>query len=99
MLRRRPTRSANDLITSKKRRPLSEPPRTNYAAEPLEDRMLLVGNLHINEVYLTTANGTPITSVAAGDVVYMQAEFTTTGLAPSASYDIDMKIHNEHRIV
>ena len=67
--------------------------------ERLEPRTLLAGNLRITDFYVTDSSGNELTSVAAGQVVYLQAEFQTTGLAANASYDVQMKIVNEIRSV
>ena len=69
-------------------------PRASYMAEPLEDRTLLA-NLHINDVYVADRNGVELTSIAAGEVVYLQVEFSTTDLPASANYTVDVTLNGQ----
>src|SRR5687767_8250728 len=65
-----------------------------YRAEPLEPRTLLA-NLHILDAYVADGNGAPLTSVAAGEVVYLQVEYQTTDLPAGSSYAIAFSINGD----
>ena len=55
--------------------------------ESLESRFLLA-NIHFTDAYFVDANGNKLTSVAVGQQPFIQIEFTTTGLAAGAHYDV-----------
>jgi murein DD-endopeptidase MepM/ murein hydrolase activator NlpD len=55
--------------------------------EPLESRYLLA-NIHLVDAYLVDASGNKLASVAVGQQPFVQVEFTTTGLAAGAHYDV-----------
>src|SRR4051794_160036 len=55
--------------------------------ESLESRFLLA-NIHITDAYLVDAGGNKLASVAVGQQPFVQVEFTTTGLAAAAHYDV-----------
>ena len=65
--------------------------------EPLETRTLLAANLRITDAYLADGNGNELTSVAAGQVVFVQAEFDATDLAAGTSYDVRTSLGNQEQ--
>lgn len=58
--------------------------------EALESRTLLAANLHIVDAYFVDTNGTKLATVGMGQQPALQVEYTATGLAPNASYDVSL---------
>jgi hypothetical protein len=56
--------------------------------EFLETRLTLTGNIAITGAILLGGNGQPVSDPAAGQGVYVEAEFTTSNLPSGASYRV-----------
>ncbi len=61
--------------------------------DPLEDRLLLTGNITVTGGSLVNSSDQPLTSISAGQQVYIRADFSTTGLPAGASYNISFMVN------
>ncbi len=81
---RRPTRKS-----ARRARRFHIPP----ALESLEMRLTLNGNIAITGAWASNSSGQPVTSVSAGQWVYMTASYTTEGLPSDASYSVAFTVN------
>jgi hypothetical protein len=70
-----------------------KPKTARLNVENLEDRLTPTGNLAITSLSVVDANDQPITTVTTGEAVYVQATFTTQGLATNANYRIGYTVN------
>jgi hypothetical protein len=61
--------------------------------ELLETRLVLSSNITITDAWVSDASGTPVTSVSAGQWVYLAASFNTQGLPTGASYCVGFTVN------
>jgi subtilase family serine protease len=60
---------------------------------PLEPRIAFTGNIAITSTFLVDAHDQRLTSVSAGQHVYVHADFTTQGLPTNASYRVSYTVN------
>src|SRR4051794_26890001 len=58
----------------------------------LETRRLLAKSLTITNAFLVNSNDQPVTSLAIGEQIVLQANWTTTGLSASDSYVVAFNV-------
>ncbi len=61
--------------------------------ELLEERATPTGNIAITDAYVASASGQTLTVESAGEDVYIDVDFMTSGLPSNASYTIDYDVN------
>ncbi len=63
------------------------------ALEALELRVTPAGNLALTGVQIDDSNGTPLSTISAGEMVFIQANFTAANLPGGSSYDVAYSVN------
>jgi subtilase family serine protease len=59
----------------------------------LEERLALTGNIAVTNALLVNANDRPLSSIRAGQCVYVEADFTTDDLPAKAAYRVGFTVN------
>ena len=60
---------------------------------PLEQRLVLTGNIAAIHAFAVDASNQPLTTISAGEAIAIVANFTTQGLPSDASYGVDFTVN------